>query len=812
MATQGNGGPQPNPHGPQAPLPQQIADFMKKLVKKSSHGLSEDEIEDIFEDVKDNYFNQDPKSTVLQGPMLQDPKFHAIKCTRRLKNVIEHIETAISTGNFPANSPIKPKLESIFALWTSACSLKQIDRYLSLDQAPLNSTPLEDGSNLSQASVNPSGQITFEMEYLLRKLTIAFLHLPYDPSNPQFPRQGFVDQRLVGLRRLYFAARLLLQQEFRRIKADKKDDYAHNLPVATSAVNWVRNSKKNIVSALESVALLACHRPADPTEEELLDQKIREMNQGNEEPMGEEEEREIRAVLRKYGVEKSTSEKIDDNFKEQGLPFLDVLIREMKVRLVEETHLDPLLMDLIRREDEFEAKLAVEHYEDKLVTKQFSLLDEQSFAEHRKWEPEFSIEFLNDLFDPTPEGQQKHVYRELEDTVFKIFQDMGLVNRHRRNFRLLRDWIGKRPWKQIYQLYDSTNPAEPEWVREGIAEFHKKAILPFKDDDNTTPAPSSYDNVVPQLFGFLPIDTAKCSKTKYGCDLRREKCVLCKKRYYGGFSEDPKGFCSTIVELHCKAAHKFHLKCIFNYWDARGKYLHSCPTCGDMAKLNYETVGLNPAHGTFAHNNQNYETAARVATYLHSDHPVLAKKARELYDVPPVPLFPRQRGDDPMDLDMFPNPPATAVGRAYYESEIQYHAAVREMPVFWRSGFFPPGEPTSTQFSRPQPTNAPPTISTLAEVNLLNPFDLQANMDSSRQVAARDASDRIAKATGDMLLQREFDRGRMDVYDVEGERVLPGARLAPAMEAAMLRGRRRRREFKRREEMRKGRKGLEGLK
>jgi len=37
----------------------------------------------------------------------------------------------------------------------------------------------------------------------------------------------------------------------------------------------------------------------------------------------------------------------------------------MKVRLVEEPHLDPLLMDLIRREDEIEAKLAVEHYEDK---------------------------------------------------------------------------------------------------------------------------------------------------------------------------------------------------------------------------------------------------------------------------------------------------------------------------------------------------------------------------------------------------------------------------------------------------------------
>ncbi|KAK0120150.1 hypothetical protein ONS95_011557 [Cadophora gregata] len=96
-----------------------------------------------------------------------------------------------------------------------------------------------------------------------------------------------------------------------------------------------------------------------------------------------------------------------------------------------------------------------------------------------------------------------------------------------------------------------------------------------------------------------------------------------------------------------------------------------------MAKLNYETVGLDPAHGDFAHNNQNYTTAAKVAIYLHSDHPALAKKARELYDVPAVPLIPRQRGYNPMDLNIFPEPPATAVGRAYYENEIQHYVAAR---------------------------------------------------------------------------------------------------------------------------------------
>ena len=81
------------------------------------------------------------------------------------------------------------------------------------------------------------------------------------------------------------------------------------------------------------------------------------------------------------------------------------------------------------------------------------------------------------------------------------------------------------------------------------------------------------------------------------------------------------------------------------------------------------------------HNNQNYETAGKVAACLHSEHPVLAKKARELYDVPPVPLFPKYRSDDPKGLEMFPDPPATAVGRAYCESETQHAVAVEEMPI-----------------------------------------------------------------------------------------------------------------------------------
>lgn len=100
-----------------------------------------------------------------------------------------------------------------------------------------------------------------------------------------------------------------------------------------------------------------------------------------------------------------------------------------------------------------------------------------------------------------------------------------------------------------------------------------------------------------------------------------------------------------------------------------------------MAKLNYETVGIDPTLGNFVHNNQNYATAATVSTFLHSEHPIIARKARQLYDVPPIPLLPLQEHDGVMDLDMFPNPPATEASKAYFNSEILVRSALDEMPA-----------------------------------------------------------------------------------------------------------------------------------
>lgn len=74
MTTQGNGGPQLIPDGPQAPLHRQIADFMNDLVQKASFGVSDDEIEDVFE-VKTPGDQSSFAFNLIEGPRSTYPKF-----------------------------------------------------------------------------------------------------------------------------------------------------------------------------------------------------------------------------------------------------------------------------------------------------------------------------------------------------------------------------------------------------------------------------------------------------------------------------------------------------------------------------------------------------------------------------------------------------------------------------------------------------------------------------------------------------------------------------------------------------------------
>jgi hypothetical protein len=91
-----------------------------------------------------------------------------------------------------------------------------------------------------------------------------------------------------------------------------------------------------------------------------------------------------------------------------------------------------LILDLLDKEDTFERQLAVEHVEDKLINKQVSLLDEENLAQSQNGDP--TSNFFEEISNPSV------------DQIYKMIEETSLVNRTRRNFRLLRDWQKKRPW------------------------------------------------------------------------------------------------------------------------------------------------------------------------------------------------------------------------------------------------------------------------------------------------------------------------------------------------------------------------------
>jgi hypothetical protein len=70
--------------------------------------------------------------------------------------------------------------------------------------------------------------------------------------------------------------------------------------------------------------------------------------------------------------------------------------------------------------------------EDKLINKQVSLLDEENLAQSQNGDP--TSNFIEEISNPSV------------DQIYKMIEETSLVNRTRRNFRLLRDWQKKRPW------------------------------------------------------------------------------------------------------------------------------------------------------------------------------------------------------------------------------------------------------------------------------------------------------------------------------------------------------------------------------
>jgi hypothetical protein len=266
-------------------------------------------------------------------------------------------------------------------------------------------------------------------------------------------------------------------------------------------------------------------------------------------------------------------------------------------------------------------------------------------------------------------------------------------------------------------------------------------------------------------------------------------CGLCSKPYAGN-----QGFSSTVMKLQCTSEHHFHLKCIFDFWDQPGKYLHRCPTCREAAQLNWERVGLDYKKSLrFAHNLSGWPVSQDTLAHLRDDTPA-GQRARDLYDVPPLPDSRDRTVPNPNDIN-------DDVLLFWMQQNMSIICAL-ENPISWTGRTFDAGE--RPRVLNPvldrQVLNARENLSRTHSANI-NPYPF----------------DFAAKELGRRWMRLEFDtRGRrrdpeQNVWGMETRRKLPGVRHYPATEAAWARSLRRRRDRKRRERVREGRLGLGNL-
>lgn len=105
-----------------------------------------------------------------------------------------------------------------------------------------------------------------------------------------------------------------------------------------------------------------------------------------------------------------------------------------------------LLMGLLDKEATFEQTLVVEHVEDKLINKQITAFDERVMVGAGRdtltsdTHPA-TIESMLQSYDPGRWGTRTG------ERIQKLLAAISHVNRQRRNFRLLREWLHHRPWQ-----------------------------------------------------------------------------------------------------------------------------------------------------------------------------------------------------------------------------------------------------------------------------------------------------------------------------------------------------------------------------
>ncbi|TEY32566.1 hypothetical protein BOTCAL_0723g00010 [Botryotinia calthae] len=226
----------------------------------------------------------------------------------------------------------------------------------------------------------------------------------------------------------------------------------------------------------------------------------------------------------------------------------------------------PMLLwsQLLDRAADFEAKNNRYYVEDHLY-------DNRVIAEDEHWE----IVKLMSKEDYDPNIVKRRVpdvaqAREVKALAKKVSQ----INTHRRNYLLLRDWSKKRPWKQLYFVFDTVTM--DTW-RGLIDDFYNTMELlkvlpeiPGQEQDADYRArieadPESEANLFGNVFPIHPLpshDPCKYAGAYFG------NCVYCLEDYA------PR---ELWVQFFCN--HMVHYDCGRDYWDNPGNPDFRCPLC-----------------------------------------------------------------------------------------------------------------------------------------------------------------------------------------------------------------------------------------
>ncbi|TGO24385.1 hypothetical protein BPAE_0104g00150 [Botrytis paeoniae] len=227
----------------------------------------------------------------------------------------------------------------------------------------------------------------------------------------------------------------------------------------------------------------------------------------------------------------------------------------------------PMLLwsQLLDRAADFEAKNNRYYVEDHLY-------DNRVIAEDEHWEitkliskADYDPDFVKDR---VPDVAQA---REVRALTKKVSQ----VNAHRRNYLLLRDWSKKRPWRQLYFVFDTVTT--DTW-RGLIDDFYNTMELlkvlpetPGKEQDaldyraRIEVDPESEPNLFGNVFSIHPLpshDPCKYAGAYFG------NCVYCLEDYA------PR---ELWVQFFCN--HMVHYDCGRDYWDNPGNPDFRCPLC-----------------------------------------------------------------------------------------------------------------------------------------------------------------------------------------------------------------------------------------